>query len=128
MPAARRQSAMRAMADARGVPFFINARTDMYFDSGVAPAQRLEQAKARAAAYLRAGASGFFAPGLTDLDEIAALCASTSLPVNIMLRPGSPDVGALAKAGAKRISYGPGPYISAMESVRGAASAVFAQR
>ena len=123
-----RIEAIRDMAEARGIPLFINARTDVYFDEGFAKERRLDEAKARAAAYLRAGASGFFAPGLTDLAEIAALCASTPLPVNIMKRPGSPDVAALASAGVKRISYGPGPYIAAMESVRQAASAIFGER
>jgi 2-methylisocitrate lyase-like PEP mutase family enzyme len=122
-----RIEAIRGMAEARGIPLFINARTDVYFESGIATEHRLEEAKARAAAYLRAGASGFFAPGLTDIAEIAALCASTPLPVNVMKRPGSPDVDALVKAGVKRISYGPGPYIEAMAGVREAAAKVIAR-
>src|SRR4249919_1719190 len=61
-----RIAAIRAMADERGIALFINARSDVYFDSGIAGERRLAEAKARAAAYQRAGASGFFAPGLAD--------------------------------------------------------------
>jgi len=124
-----RIAATRAMAEARGIPIFINARSDVYFDSGVAPERRLDEAKARAAAYARAGASGFFVPGIPDLDEIQALCASTPLPVNVMLLPGLPDdIAALAKAGVKRISHGPGPYRAAMQGVQAAAAAVVGRR
>jgi len=35
-----------------------------------------------------------------------------------------PDTDALANAGVKRISYGPGPYIAAMQGVRDAAAGV----
>jgi len=45
-----------------------------------------------------------------------------------MKRPGSPDVAALVDVGVKRISYGPGPYIAAMDNVRGAAAAIFGPR
>jgi 2-methylisocitrate lyase-like PEP mutase family enzyme len=123
-----RIAAIRAMADARGIPLFINARSDVYFDSGVEAGRRLEEAKARAVAYQRAGASGFFVPGLADLQELAALCASTTLPVNAMLLPGLPDSDAVTKAGVKRISYGPGPYIAAMKGVREAAAEIVGRR
>ncbi|BCT91656.1 phosphonomutase [Lysobacter helvus] len=120
-----RIAAIRAMAEVRGIPMFINARSDVYFDDGFAPEQRLEAAKARAAAYASAGASGFFAPGLANIDEIRALCASTPLPVNVMMWPGLPDLAALTQAGVKRISHGPGPYRAAMQGVQAAASALF---
>ena len=58
-----------ARAGAAGVSFFINARSDVFFQS--APASHtptmLEQAIARAEAYATAGANGIFLPGLTDL-------------------------------------------------------------
>lgn len=114
-----RIKAIRRMADARGVPLFINLRTDLFFGTDVAPMDGLAEARERAAAYAEAGASGYFVPGLVDLRAIAALCDTIDLPVNVMTMPGLPDVRALANAGVARISHGPGPYLRAMEAVRG---------
>ncbi|MEM7520030.1 MAG: isocitrate lyase/phosphoenolpyruvate mutase family protein [Pseudomonadota bacterium] len=105
-------TAVRAAADAAGVPFYINARTDVFLgeihdDPGAAVADVL----ARAVAYADAGASGLFVPGLLDLGRIAEICAGQPLPVNV-LRMGedAPGLAALADAGVARISHGPDPY------------------
>lgn len=116
-----RIAAIRAMADALGIPLFINARTDVFFGMDVALGKGLEEARERAAAYAEAGASGFFVPGLVDLHAIAKLCDTIELPLNVMVMPGVPDVGSLAGAGVARISYGPTPYLKAMEAVGHAA-------
>ncbi|MEW6762070.1 MAG: isocitrate lyase/phosphoenolpyruvate mutase family protein [Pseudomonadota bacterium] len=121
-----RIAAIRRMADARGIALFINARTDVFFGSGIAPQDALGEALARAAAYAEAGASGLFVPGLVDLEQIGALCAATPLPVNVMVSPGLPELPALAAAGVARVSHGPGPYLQAMEALRGHAGAAFA--
>ena len=123
----KRITAIRRMAEARGIPLFINARTDLFFDAGVAPMDQLADARERATAYAEAGASGFFVPGLVDLQAIAALCDKIELPLNVMTMPGLPDVRALADAGVARISHGPGPYLRAMEAVRVAAQGILAQ-
>lgn len=116
-----RITAIRRMADARGIPLFINLRTDLFFGSDIAAMDALPEAQERAKAYAEAGASGLFVPGLVDLPAIAALCDTIDLPVNVMTMPGLPDVRALANAGVARISHGPGPYLRAMEAVRVAA-------
>ncbi|QBB69022.1 isocitrate lyase/phosphoenolpyruvate mutase family protein [Pseudolysobacter antarcticus] len=116
-----RIAAIRAMADARGVRLFINARTDMFLGSGVKPPEGMTETKARAAAYARAGASGFFVPGLVDLSAIRELCNTTDLPLNVMTMPGLPHARELADAGVARISYGPAAYLLAMEAIRNAA-------
>lgn len=122
---AARIAAIRRMADARGISLFINARTDMFFGAGLAPAAMLAEARERAAAYAEAGASGFFVPGLVDLDVIGSLCAAVDLPVNVMIMPGLPDTKALAGAGVARISHGPAPYVAAMAALsRGAQAAL----
>ncbi len=56
----------RRAAEAAGIAYFINARTDVFFQksSGKPDAAMLEEAIARAKAYSDAGASGIFAPGL----------------------------------------------------------------
>lgn len=117
-----RIAAIRRMADARGVPLFINARTDLFFDKDRPPADGLKEARERAKAYTEAGASGLFVPGLIDLETITALCATIDLPLNVMVMPRLPDVRTLASARVARISHGPGPYADAMAALRIAAS------
>lgn len=121
-----RIAAILSMADARDIPLFINARTDLFLGTGIAPEDGLDEARERALAYAKAGASGFFVPGLVDLHAIAALCNTIDLPLNVMMMPGLPDMRALSDAGVARISYGPAPYLQAMEGVRHAAQGVLA--
>lgn len=122
---AARIAAIRAVADAKGLPLFINARTDVFFEgSRAAPEDLMQQVIARAAAYGQAGADGLFVPGLGDLESIAHLCGAVDLPVNVMRMGEAPAVGDLAQAGVARISHGPGPYLAAMEALGRAAGAV----
>jgi len=103
---AERVAAARAAADERGVPLYLNARTDVYLRLREEPAALLEQALERAAAYLAAGASGVFVPGVTDLETVAALTKGIDGPVNILAGPGAPPVAELAAAGVARVSLG----------------------
>lgn len=121
---AERIRAIRRMADARGIALFINARTDLYLGTGLAANDGIAEAIERAKAYAEAGASGFFVPGLVDIDAIAELCDQIDLPLNVMMLPGVPDIGVLAQARVARISYGPGSYLRAMQAVRAAAQEV----
>ncbi|HXV31199.1 MAG TPA: isocitrate lyase/phosphoenolpyruvate mutase family protein [Sinorhizobium sp.] len=119
--------AIRDMAERQGIPLFINARTDFFLQESD-PARHaglLDEAIARAKAYAGAGASGFFAPGLADVDLIARLCAASSLPVNVMMKPGAPDLATLAAAGVGRVSYGPFPYRAMIAWLRGEAEKVY---
>jgi 2-methylisocitrate lyase-like PEP mutase family enzyme len=105
-----RIAAIRAVATARGVPLFINARTDVYFLPADAPQRRLEEAVERLRQYARAGADGAFAPGLTDPSEIAMLVARIESPLNVYAGyAGVPPIPELAAAGVRRISVGCGP-------------------
>ncbi len=105
-----RIAAVREVANARGVPLFINARTDVYFSPAGAPHQRFEQARERFMQYADAGADGVFAPGLIDPTEIARLVAEVPLPLNVYAgHTGVPPVAQLGAAGARRISVGCGP-------------------
>ncbi len=123
-----RIAAIRAMADARNVPLFINARTDVFLQEPQRDLHRslLPQAIARGLAYKTAGAAGFFVPGLMDADLLAQVCAAVGLPVNAMMLPGAPAKDVMAVSGIARISHGPGPYramIAAFgEAARGALS------
>jgi 2-methylisocitrate lyase-like PEP mutase family enzyme len=119
--------AIRDMAERQNVPLFINARTDLFLQESD-PARHgdlIDQATARARAYAGAGASGFFAPGLADVDLIGRLCSASPLPVNVMMKPGAPDIATLAAAGVGRISYGPFPYRAMVAWLRGEAEKVY---
>lgn len=117
-----RIAAIRTAADAVGVPFFINARTDVFFaDLPGTPDALMAEAVARAQAYRDAGADGLFAPGLSDLAQIAELSAAQPLPLNVMRMGDKVSVTAYAQAGVARISHGPGPYIAAMKALSSAA-------
>ncbi|MBB6221560.1 isocitrate lyase/PEP mutase family protein [Rhizobium leguminosarum] len=124
---AARIRAIRAMADSKDIPFFINARTDLFLAEGdlAKHAGLVDEAIERGRAYAAAGGNGFFVPGLIDPALIEKICAASSLPVNIMMRAGAPDVKTLAKLGVGRISYGPGPYRSMMEKLKQEAAAIY---
>jgi 2-methylisocitrate lyase-like PEP mutase family enzyme len=112
---AARVAAVVAAGTAAGVPLFVNARTDLFLK---APADQhathLAEAIERAQAYAKAGASGFFAPGLTDPALISALIATTTLPVNLMMSPSAPPAATLSALGAARLSHGPFPWRAQM--------------
>ncbi|KRC80235.1 isocitrate lyase/PEP mutase family protein [Sphingomonas sp. Root241] len=112
-----------------GPDFFLNARTDIFLQ---AKPDTHDQAKAdaaieRAHAYAEAGASGFFVPGLADLDLLAKVCAASPLPVNFMAFPGAPSAEAVAAAGVARISHGPFPHMLALKAFEDAARTAFAE-
>jgi 2-methylisocitrate lyase-like PEP mutase family enzyme len=115
---ARRLGAIRKATEQKCVDFFLNARTDVFFEHGEDAAQAVDEALERANAYAAAGASGFFIPGLTEGALIGQLCEAVKLPVNVMVMDGVPSNERLAKLGVARISYGPIPYVSAMRALQ----------
>lgn len=113
----------RQVADATNFRFFINARTDIFFQR---PPEHhndamVVEAIERARAY--ADADGIFAPGLVDISLIARLAEASPLPLNIMIGDATPPVAALAEHGVARVSYGPRPYRIAMRALEEAARA-----
>lgn len=62
---------------------------------------------ARLVAYSEAGADCLYAPGITDLSEVARVVAAVSpKPVNVMITGPSPTVAELAAVGVRRVSIG----------------------
>jgi 2-methylisocitrate lyase-like PEP mutase family enzyme len=114
---ASRVAAIRQAAEKKKIPLFINARTDLFLGQGNDPQSTIQAALDRANAYQAAGASGFFIPGLQEESLIARICEGTTLPVNVMVMDGVPDNERLAEIGVARISYGPIPYINAMDTL-----------
>jgi 2-methylisocitrate lyase-like PEP mutase family enzyme len=115
----------RKIAAAANLPFFINARTDVFFTRP--PEQHNEtmvvEALERAHAYAEAGADGLFAPGLINIDLIARLAERSPLPLNIMVADDIPSLSKLAEQRVARVSYGPRPYLMAMKALEEAARA-----
>ena len=113
----------RWTADAANIRFFINARTDVFFQHP--PEQHDDamviEATERAHAYAEAGADGLFVPGLADITLIARLVEASPLPLNIMVGDRTPALRALAERGVARVSHGPGPYLMAMKALEDAA-------
>ena len=86
----------------------------------------MEEALDRAKAYAAAGAAGFFIPGLVNERLIERICKEAPLPVNVMVMEGVPSNARLTTLGVSRISYGPIPYLDAMESLRKKAKRIHA--
>lgn len=105
---AARIVAVRAAAEEAGVRLFINARTDIYLWGIGEEAGRYDEAVRRAAAYLEAGASGIFVPGVADLAVVEHLVTAIDAPVNMLVGAGSPTVKELAEVGVRRVSAGSG--------------------
>lgn len=123
----RRIRTMRLMTENRGMPFFINARTDLFLQQPDASRHEalVDAAIERGRAYAEAGASGYFVPGLADGALIGRICQAVPLPVNVMMKVGVPEVAALAKLGVARVSHGPGPYRAMIEWLGRQAAAVY---
>lgn len=120
-----RIAAIREAAKQAGVPLFINARTDIYLKlwGQTHTDAHFEETVARMQAFAKAGADGFFAPGLWDSSYIGKLCALSPLPVNIMTMSNTPSNKDMAALGVARISYGAGSYRQLMEAMKVAAHA-----
>lgn len=123
-----RIGAIREIANQRGIPLFINARTDLFLQapSGASHAQLVDEARARAVRYGEAGANGFFVPGLAEAVLIADLCQHTPMPINTMMSDSGPSVAELAELGVSRVSFGPSPYAALMGVLSQQARQVFA--
>src|SRR5215211_6039873 len=66
--------AVREMARQEGVPFFINARTDVFWPAVPGTeAEKFDEAVRRAKAYVEAGGDGFYPILLGDLDTLKRL-------------------------------------------------------
>jgi 2-methylisocitrate lyase-like PEP mutase family enzyme len=66
----------------------------------------LDDTIARLVAYRDAGADVVYAPGLADLEQIAAVVEAVGVPVNVLALPHGPSVAELASVGVRRVSTG----------------------
>jgi 2-methylisocitrate lyase-like PEP mutase family enzyme len=96
-------------AESEGVPFVLNARTDAYLKAGDRDGDEvLADALERGRAFLDAGASCVFVPGLLDEPTIERLVEGIGeRRVSVIGVPGMPAGCRLAELGIARVSYGP---------------------
>jgi 2-methylisocitrate lyase-like PEP mutase family enzyme len=66
----------------------------------------LDDTIARLIAYRDAGADAVYAPGLSDVNQIAVVVEAVGVPVNVLALPKGPTVAELASAGVRRVSTG----------------------
>ena len=112
---------VRAICDTAkslGVPFVLNARTDIYLMPIGPESTRFERTVERLRAYRDAGASCLFAPCLYDRETIAKLVKAVEAPVNILANPACPPIAELEKIGVARVSVGSGIMRAALGLVR----------
>jgi 2-methylisocitrate lyase-like PEP mutase family enzyme len=120
--------AIRETAASLGVPFVLNARTDIYLMPIGPEATRFERTVERLRAYRKAGADCLFAPGVYDRDTIAKLVKAVDGPLNILANPACPPVAELEKIGVARVSAGSGIMRAAMGAVQRIGTEMFEAR
>jgi 2-methylisocitrate lyase-like PEP mutase family enzyme len=101
-----RIQAGREAADAAGIPFVINARTDVYLIERDTTPAMFDEAVWRCNAYRAAGARCTYVPGPADADLIGRLAAAIDGPLNILAGAASPSTAKMRELGVARVSIG----------------------
>jgi 2-methylisocitrate lyase-like PEP mutase family enzyme len=99
--AAERVATAAEAARKLAFPFVLTARAENHIRGN----PDLDDTIARLQTYEQAGADVLYAPGLRSTDEIRAVCAAVSLPVNVLAVPAL-SFAQIAEAGARRVSVG----------------------
>lgn len=101
--------AIIAAGESEGVPFVLNARTDAFVRGGGRPREdSVADAIERGRAYLDAGASLVFVPGVLDADTTRELVDGLGVgKLSVIGLPGSLSAAEYEALGVARISYGP---------------------
>jgi 2-methylisocitrate lyase-like PEP mutase family enzyme len=119
--AVARVEAAVAAAASSGVPFVLNARTDVLLEPGD-PADRpalVAEAVTRGRAFLEAGADCVFAIGAHTESQIVPLVEAFGPGrLSVLGLPGGPTAARLQELGVARVSYGPFPQRVALEALR----------
>jgi 2-methylisocitrate lyase-like PEP mutase family enzyme len=98
--AVQRIAAAAVVCDRHGILLTGRAENHLYGGTD------LDDTIGRLQAYRDAGAAVVYAPGLTDLDQIARLVAQVQVPVNVLALRSGPSVPQLAGVGVRRVSTG----------------------
>ena len=100
--------AIKNAAAKMGADIFLNARCDVFLANLVDKSKLLEETISRGTLYSRAGADGFFVPGINRPDDIKAVATGVALPLNAMAWPGLAPAAELGALGVRRLSAGSG--------------------
>lgn len=116
---ARVEAIVRA-GELEGVPFVLNARTDAIVRGGGRPIdESIEDAIQRGRAYLDAGATAVFVPGILDADVTRRLVDGIGeRRVSVIGIPGALTAAEYEALGVARISYGPLPQRVALTALQ----------
>lgn len=115
-------------AQSEGVSFALNARTDAFVRAGGRPVQEsIADAIQRGRAYLDAGATAVFVPGILDMNVTRQLVEGIGeRKVSVIGIPGALAASEYEKLGVARISYGPLPQRVALTALRELAADLYA--
>lgn len=116
--AVERVASARTAADKTGVPLVLNARTDAFEASELAPATRFDEAVRRGNAFREAGADSVFVPFVGDRGTIERLVQAIRAPLNILGTPNAPTLKELASLGVRRVTFGSAPMRATLGLVR----------
>lgn len=117
---AARIHVIRAAAEEKGIPLFINARTDVYLHASRFhdEEEKLHETISRAGMYKAAGADGFFPVAVKKKEDIIRITSEVDMPVNIVALQGVPDLKTLKESGVARVSLGPGYFKTAIKAMK----------
>ncbi len=117
-----------AAADAEGVPFALNARTDAFLRAGDrSSAASTADAIARGRAFLDAGATCVFVPGRLASETVAEVVGALGAGrVSLIALPGGLTVGEMHDLGVARVSVGPWSQRVALAALIGSAETLYA--
>jgi len=117
-----------AAADAEGVPFALNARTDVFVRNAFpTDDEKIEEAVRRGRAFLDEGATCVFVPGKLEERTVQRLVGGLGeRRLSVIAVPGSLSPARLQELGVARVSYGPWTQRVALTALRNSALELYA--
>ncbi|CAH0139259.1 MULTISPECIES: isocitrate lyase/phosphoenolpyruvate mutase family protein [unclassified Microbacterium] len=115
-------------AEAEGIPFALNARTDAFVRAGERPIdESIKDAIERGRAFLDAGATCVFIPGILNADVTTQLVDGIGRgKISVIGLPGALTASEYEALGVARISYGPMIQRVALTAVQDVATSLYA--
>ncbi|MGO2751126.1 MAG: isocitrate lyase/PEP mutase family protein [Pseudoclavibacter sp.] len=122
-----RVAAIIAAAEAEGVNFQLNARTDAIARGGERPiSESIDDAIARGRAFLDAGASLVFVPGAVSREVVEPLVEGLGIgKLSVIGLPGALTAAEFQQLGVARVSYGPLTQRVALRALRDLATDLY---
>jgi len=114
--------------EAEGVPFALNARTDAFVRAGARPVEEsIADAIERGRAFLDAGATSVFVPGILNADVTRQLVDGIGQrKISVIGLPGALTAAEYEALGVARISYGPMIQRVGLTAVQDVAASLYA--